>query len=151
MRWFTRNILHGATKNPAFPGLTPGGSSDGAASAVGSGLGPLAHGTDIAGSIRHPAGACGIHGRRPGLVRVPAFNAPAGDRLIGSHGSLDRLRDEDILAFPLQAAATTARIFRAIGSLDVHRAAAWVRPRTAACAEDPEFAQDTHLSGMRTR
>jgi amidase len=83
LRWFTRNSLHGATRNPAFPSLTPGGSSGGAASAVAAGLGPLAHGTDIAGSIRYPAYACGIHGLRPGLGRVPAFNATAGDRLIG--------------------------------------------------------------------
>lgn len=83
LRWFTRNSLHGATKNPAFPALTPGGSSGGAASAVAAGLGPVAHGTDIAGSIRYPAYACGIHGLRPGLGTVPAFNATAGDRLIG--------------------------------------------------------------------
>lgn len=83
LRWFTRNSLHGATKNPAFPALTPGGSSGGAASAAAAGMGPLAHGTDIAGSIRYPAYACGIHGLRPGLGRVPAFNATAGDRLIG--------------------------------------------------------------------
>jgi amidase len=83
LRWFTRNSLHGATKNPAFPALTPGGSSGGAASAAAAGLGPIAHGTDIAGSIRYPAFACGIHGLRPGLGRVPAFNATAGDRLIG--------------------------------------------------------------------
>ncbi|MBL9046942.1 MAG: amidase family protein [Tabrizicola sp.] len=83
LRWFTRNSLHGATLNPAFPGLTPGGSSGGAASAVAAGLGPIGHGTDIAGSIRYPAYACGIHGLRPGLGRVPAFNATAGDRLIG--------------------------------------------------------------------
>ncbi|MFN4204279.1 MAG: amidase [Tabrizicola sp.] len=83
LRWFTRNSLHGATRNPAFPGLTPGGSSGGAAAAAAAGLGPLAHGTDIAGSIRYPAYACGIHGLRPGLGRVPAFNATAGDRLVG--------------------------------------------------------------------
>lgn len=83
LRWFTRNSLHGATKNPAFPALTPGGSSGGAAAAAAAGLGPIAHGTDIAGSIRYPAHACGIHGLRPGLGRVPAFNATAGDRLIG--------------------------------------------------------------------
>ena len=76
-------ILHGATRNPAFPGLTPGGSSGGAAAACAAGLGPIAHGTDIAGSIRYPAYACGIHGLRPGLGRVAAFNATAGDRLIG--------------------------------------------------------------------
>lgn len=83
LRWFTRNGLHGATLNPHDPGLTPGGSSGGAGAAVASGMGAIAHGTDIAGSIRYPAYACGVHGLRPSLGRVPAFNATAGDRLIG--------------------------------------------------------------------
>jgi len=46
-------------------------------------MGAIAHGTDIAGSIRYPAYACGVHGLRPSLGRVPAFNATAGDRHIG--------------------------------------------------------------------
>lgn len=83
LRWFTRNGLHGATRNPRDPGLTPGGSSGGAGAAVASGIGPVAHGTDIAGSIRYPAYACGVHGLRPSLGRVAAFNATTGDRLIG--------------------------------------------------------------------
>jgi amidase len=84
LRWFTRNRLHGATKNPHDPALTPGGSSGGAGAAVAAGMGALAHGTDIAGSIRYPAYACGVHGLRPSLGRVPAFNATGGDRLIGA-------------------------------------------------------------------
>ncbi|MFN3292804.1 MAG: amidase, partial [Gemmobacter sp.] len=83
LRWFTRNSLHGATRNPRDPGLTPGGSSGGAGASVAAGIGALAHGTDIAGSIRYPAYACGVHGLRPSLGRVPAFNATQGDRLIG--------------------------------------------------------------------
>ncbi|MFZ1482494.1 MAG: amidase family protein, partial [Paracoccaceae bacterium] len=74
LRWFTRNSLHGATLNPGFPGLTPGGSSGGAAAAVAAGMGAIGLGTYFAGSIRYPAHACGIHGLRPGLGRVPAFN-----------------------------------------------------------------------------
>ena len=62
LRWFTSNIVHGETRNPRNPALTPGGSSGGAASAVAAGIGHLAHGTDIAGSIRYPAYACGVHG-----------------------------------------------------------------------------------------
>ena len=83
LRWFTRNSLHGQTINPRNPALTPGGSSGGAGAAVAAGLGPIAHGTDIAGSIRYPAYACGVHGLRPSLGRVPAYNATAGDRHIG--------------------------------------------------------------------
>ena len=65
LRWFTSNLLHGATRNPRDPGLTPGGSSGGAAAAVAAGIGHLAHGTDIGGSVRYPAYACGVHGLRP--------------------------------------------------------------------------------------
>ncbi|OAE50676.1 amidase [Achromobacter xylosoxidans] len=83
LRWFTGNVLHGDTRNPRNPALTPGGSSGGAASAVAAGIGHLAHGTDIAGSIRYPAYACGVHGLRPSLGRVAAYNASLPERSIG--------------------------------------------------------------------
>ena len=53
--------------------MTPGGSSGGAAAAVASGMGPLAVGTDGAGSIRIPSTFCGIPGIKPSFGRVPAF------------------------------------------------------------------------------
>jgi len=84
LRWFTRNSLHGATRNPRDPGITPGGSSGGAAAAVTAGIGAIGHGTDIGGSIRYPAYACGVHGLRPSLGRVPAVNFSAPDRHIGA-------------------------------------------------------------------
>ena len=98
LRWFTANRLHGATRNPrdhrrrrshgvmsakADRALTPGGSSGGAAAAVAAGIGALAHGTDIAGSIRYPAYACGVHGLRPTHGRVAAYNASSPERPIG--------------------------------------------------------------------
>ncbi|MCR6737088.1 MAG: amidase family protein [Afipia sp.] len=82
-RWFTTNLLHGDTKNPRDPSITPGGSSGGAAAAVTSGIGHIGHGTDIAGSIRYPAYACGVHGLRPTIGRIPAFNASSPERPIG--------------------------------------------------------------------
>ena len=82
-RWFTDNQLHGKTFNPRDRSLTPGGSSGGAAAAVAAGIGAIGHGTDIAGSVRYPAYACGLHGLRPSLGRVAAFNATTGDRAIG--------------------------------------------------------------------
>jgi amidase len=84
LRWFTNNLLHGATKNPRDPRLTPGGSSGGAASSVASGVGALAHGTDIGGSIRYPAYACGVHGLRTSLGRIPAWNKSGAERSIGA-------------------------------------------------------------------
>ena len=82
-RWFTTNLIHGDTKNPRDPSITPGGSSGGAGAAVAAGIGHIAHGTDIAGSIRYPAYACGVHGLRPTVGRVAAFNAALPERPIG--------------------------------------------------------------------
>lgn len=83
VRWFTDNALHGATRNPHDPKVTPGGSSGGAAAATAAGIGAIGHGTDIGGSIRFPAYACGIHGLRPTLGRIPAWNPSLPERDIG--------------------------------------------------------------------
>jgi amidase len=83
-RWFTTNLVHGDTKNPRDPGVTPGGSSGGAGSAVAAGIGHIAHGTDIAGSIRYPAYANGVHGLRPTVGRIAAFNAALPERTIAA-------------------------------------------------------------------
>jgi amidase len=84
LRWFTKNDLHGQTLNPRNKGITPGGSSGGAAAAVAAGICAIGHGTDIAGSIRYPAYACGLHGLRPTPGRIPAYNSSAPDRFIGA-------------------------------------------------------------------
>jgi len=86
-RWFTTNLVHGDTKNPRDPGTTPGGSSGGAGSAVAAGIGHIAHGTDIAGSIRYPAYACGVHGLRPTVGRVAARNASVPEWRIAPQNS----------------------------------------------------------------
>ena len=69
----TDNTLTGITRNPWNTAMTPGGSSGGAAAAIASGMGPLAVGTDGAGSIRIPSTFCGIPGLKPSFGRVPAF------------------------------------------------------------------------------
>lgn len=84
LRWFTNNRLHGQTLNPRNKAITPGGSSGGASAAVAAGLCAIGHGTDIAGSIRYPAYACGLHGLRPTMGRIPTFNPSGGDRFIGA-------------------------------------------------------------------
>ena len=73
VRWFTENDLHGRTLNPWSRGHTPGGSSGGASSAVAAGMGAIAHGNDLAGSVRYPAYCTGVCGLRPSFGRVPAF------------------------------------------------------------------------------
>ncbi len=68
---YTGNPVHGVTRNPWDPALTPGGSSGGAVAAVASGIGPLALGTDAGGSIRRPASHTGLVGLKPTAGRVP--------------------------------------------------------------------------------
>ena len=70
----TVNDLRGRTYSPWSKTHTPGGSSGGASASVAAGITPLAHGNDIAGSVRFPAYACGLVGIRPSFGRVPAFN-----------------------------------------------------------------------------
>ena len=82
-RWFTTNLVHGNTRNPRDPSITPGGSSGGAGAAVAAGIGHIAHGTDIAGSIRYPAYVNGVHGLRTTTGRIAAFNAALPERTIG--------------------------------------------------------------------
>ncbi|WP_091506785.1 amidase [Amycolatopsis sacchari] len=63
--------FHTPTRNPWDLDRTPGGSSAGAAAAAAAGYGPLHVGTDIGGSIRLPAGWCGLVGFKPSFGRVP--------------------------------------------------------------------------------
>lgn len=70
----TDNPLYGRTHNPWGRHLSAGGSSGGAGSAVIAGIGALAHGNDIGGSLRFPASANGAVTVKPGLGRVPAWN-----------------------------------------------------------------------------
>jgi len=70
----TENPLYGRTHNPWGDHVSPGGSSGGAGSAVMAGIGALAHGNDIGGSLRFPASANGAFTVKPGLGRIPAWN-----------------------------------------------------------------------------
>ncbi|MEM8759348.1 MAG: amidase [Pseudomonadota bacterium] len=70
----TDNPLYGRTYNPWGAHLSAGGSSGGAGAAVMAGIGALAHGNDIGGSLRFPASANGAVTVKPGLGRVPAWN-----------------------------------------------------------------------------
>ncbi|SDF94405.1 amidase [Bradyrhizobium brasilense] len=96
LRWFTANSLHGLTVNPWSKVHTVGGSSGGAAAAVSVGIGAIAHGNDLGGSIRYPAYCCGVAGLRPTNGLIPAFNPssmpvnPISRQLMAVQGALAR-------------------------------------------------------------
>ena len=70
--------FHPLTRNPWDLRKNPGGSSAGAGAAAAAGYGPLHVGTDIGGSVRLPAGWCGVFGLKPSLGRIPIFPPYAG-------------------------------------------------------------------------
>jgi amidase len=88
----TFNDVYGRTNNPWDPELTPGGSSGGAAAAVGAGATFLDFGSDLVGSIRIPAAFCGVYGLKPSVGVVPLTGlqppgppAPASEMLYMSN------------------------------------------------------------------
>ncbi len=78
----SKSSFHRLTRNPWDRTKTPGGSSSGAAAAAAAGYGPLHIGTDIGGSVRLPAGWCGVFTLKPSLGRVP-IDPPFQGRVAG--------------------------------------------------------------------
>ena len=72
----TESPAYPSARNPWDPTRTPGGSSGGAAAAVATGMGSVAHGSDGGGSIRIPSAWCGVFGIKPARGRVSAAPGP---------------------------------------------------------------------------
>lgn len=99
----TDNLIFGHTRNPWDLDRIAGGSSGGAAAAVAAGLGPLAEGSDLAGSIRVPASICGVVGFKPSVGRIPRHPAPNGFTSFSCLGPLTRTVRDAALVFSVWA------------------------------------------------
>jgi amidase len=117
----TYNPIFGTTNNPWDVTRSPGGSSGGPAAAVAAGLTGLDLGSDLGGSIRMPAGYCGVYGLRPSGGLVPTrghLPPPPGARTeldLGVLGPLARGAPDlglalDVLAGPDEARAVAWRL-----------------------------------------
>ena len=99
----TRNLVFGATGNPFDPSKTCGGSSGGSAVALATGMIPLASGSDYGGSLRTPAGFCGVVGIRPSPGVVAAESRPVGLLPFSVLGPMGRTVDDAYLLLNAQA------------------------------------------------
>ena len=98
------NRIIGSTHNPWKHGRTAGGSSGGGTAAVAAGLGPLAQGSDGAGSIRIPSSFCGIYGLKPSWGLIPQYPASAVE-LFSHLGPMTRTVADSALMLNVMAGA----------------------------------------------
>ncbi len=99
----TDSPLTGVTRNPWNTARTPGGSSGGAAAAAAAGMGALHTGGDGGGSIRIPAGFCGVFGLKPTFGRVPMAPSTVPGT-ISHHGPITRTVADAALMLSVMAA-----------------------------------------------
>ncbi len=125
----TFNPVFGKTRNPWDPSRTCGGSSGGAAAALGSGMLPIADGSDLGGSLRNPASFCGVVGFRPTRGRVPRVPPEQGWDDLAVLGPMGRNVSDAALLFSIIAGpdprdpislARPSEPFHPVEPLDLH-------------------------------
>ncbi len=101
----TYNAVFGATRNPWKLTHTCGGSSGGAAVALACGLGPLATGSDLGGSLRIPASFCGVVGFRVSAGLSPIYPSAVGWDTLAVEGPMARTVGDTALMLSVIAGA----------------------------------------------
>jgi amidase len=142
----TDSVRYGPTRNPWSRSHYPGGSSGGSAAAVAAGLVPIALGADGGGSIRIPAGTCGLVGLNPTRGRVSV--APLSQHWYGLVvlGGLSRTVADSALLLDVIAGSTPTDRWQ-LDSPDV--------PFAQAAAADPgvvrvAWTERSVITGQRT-
>ena len=104
----TNNAAFGATGNPYDPSRIPGGSSGGTGAAIAARMAPAGLGSDTGGSVRIPAGLCGIAGFRPTTGRYPSAGIVPIARTRDTAGPMARRVEDIVLLDGLMSGAARA-------------------------------------------
>ena len=115
----TKNKVYGTTCNPFDLTKTPAGSSGGSAAALATNMMPLANGSDYGGSLRTPAGYCGVTGFRPSPGLVPATEASVSLNPFSVQGPMGRNVSDTYLLLQAQVNLNRADPFSSLESLSM--------------------------------